>query len=60
MIEILEKSQSLFIKQFKSLNDELTKELQQSSSNASYLKLLVEPCADLEDSLLPGTFYTQI
>lgn len=53
IVGILDKSQSLFIKQFKSLREELIKELQRSSSNADYLYLLVAPCSDLEDSALP-------
>ena len=38
---------------FKGLREELTKEIERSNSNARYLKLLVEPCHDLESSPFP-------
>jgi len=52
ILDILERSQSLFIKQFKTLRDELNKEIERSDSNAGFLQLLVEPCQELEESEL--------
>jgi Dynein heavy chain, N-terminal region 1 len=43
----------LFILKFKGLRDELNKEIERSKSNARYLKLLVEPCLELESSEYP-------
>lgn len=53
IITILEQSQSLFIKNFKQLIEELNKELNKSSSNSAYLKLLVAPCLEIENLPLP-------
>lgn len=53
ILSILQKSQSLFITKFKTLRDELNKDIQRSNSNARFLKLLVEPCMELEASELP-------
>lgn len=53
ILNILQKSQSLFIMKFQSLREELNKEIQRSKSNARYLKLLVEPCKELEASEYP-------
>lgn len=43
----------MFIVKFKTLRDELNTEIQRSKSNARYLKLLVEPCMELEASEYP-------
>lgn len=53
ILNILQKSQSLFIVKFKELNKELNKEIERSRSNARYLMLLVEPCMELEASEYP-------
>lgn len=53
ILNSLQKSQSLFILKFKGLRDELNKEIELSKSNARYLKLLVEPCLELESSEYP-------
>lgn len=53
ILNILQMSQSLFINKFKTLRDELNKEIQRSRSNARYLMLLVEPCMELEASEYP-------
>lgn len=47
------KSQSLFIKEFNLLRNRLNIEIKQSSSNANFLKLLLVPCQELEDSEWP-------
>lgn len=53
ILSILQKSQSLFIMKFKILRDELLKEIQKSKSNAKFLKLLIQPCRELEASEYP-------
>lgn len=53
ILNVLQTSQSLFILKFKALRDELTTEIQKSRSNARYLKLLIEPCLELEASEYP-------
>lgn len=53
ILQILEVSQSLFIKQFKNLMEELNKEIVKAKSNAAFLNLLVGPCADLQESDSP-------
>ncbi|KAG5676022.1 hypothetical protein PVAND_005877 [Polypedilum vanderplanki] len=53
IINVLTKSQSLFIKEFNTLMNELQNEIKQSSSNAKFLKLLVAPCQELENSEWP-------
>jgi hypothetical protein len=53
ILDVLNVSQSLFIKEFTSLRDTLNVEIKQSNSNAMYLKLLIEPCQDLEASEWP-------
>lgn len=53
ILNILQKAQSLFILKFKVLRDELNLEITRSESNARYLKLLVEPCHELESSEYP-------
>lgn len=53
ILNILMKSQSLFIAKFMTLREELNKEIERSKSNSRYLKLLVEPCMELESSEYP-------
>lgn len=51
--EVLTKSQSLFIKEFLVLSEKLQIEIEQASSNSSFLKLLIAPCQELEESEWP-------
>lgn len=53
ILDIMTKSQSLFIKEFNILRTRLCIEIEQSSSNSNYLKLLIEPCQELEESEWP-------
>lgn len=53
ILNVLQTSQSLFILKFKGLREELTKEMQKARSNARYLKLLIQPCLELEASEYP-------
>lgn len=53
ILNILRKSQSLFIVKFKTLCEELTKEIERSKSNSRYLTLLIDPCRELEASEYP-------
>ncbi|CRK93545.1 CLUMA_CG007078, isoform A [Clunio marinus] len=48
ILNILQKSQSLFIGKFKSLRDELNEEIDKSKSNSRYLTLLIKPCEEIE------------
>lgn len=54
IMEILEKSQSIFVKQLNDLYEEILLELEKVNDNINFLQLLVEPCQDLNQVESPA------
>lgn len=54
VFEVLEKSQSIFVKSIAKLIAHVNTEIQRAQSNVRYLKLLIEPCDELSSADSPA------
>lgn len=52
--------QSTYVRQFRSLADEIVKNIEESKFNIEYLNVLVEPCDDLEKTIFPNDYPSKI